>query len=94
LLDALVRVAKAGSLSYSFPRVSIAEPRNPLLNTGSIAHPLYSTTLEIRSSLRSYFLLIDMFLPCFSCDASFTDCKRQLVKRHLYGLTDTVELLF
>ena len=25
---------------------------------------------------------------------SFTHCKRQLVKRHLYGLTDTVELPF
>jgi Tn3 transposase DDE domain len=34
LLDALVRVAEAGSLSYSFPRVSIAEPRNPAVEYG------------------------------------------------------------
>ena len=43
---ALVRVAKAGSLSYLFPSRVHRGAQEPAVETGSIAHPLYSTTLE------------------------------------------------
>jgi hypothetical protein len=43
---ALVRVAKAGSLSYFFPSRVHRGAQEPAVETGSIVHPLYSTTLE------------------------------------------------
>src|ERR1700759_4850083 len=43
---ALVRVAKAGSLLYLFPSRVHRGAQEPAVETGSIAHPLYSTTLE------------------------------------------------
>jgi hypothetical protein len=88
---ALVRVAKAGSLSYLFPSRVHRGAQEPAVETGSIAHPLYSTTLE-NPFVASFILPPNRDVP--SLRASFTDCKRQLVKRHLYGLTDIVELPF
>jgi hypothetical protein len=43
---ALVRVAKAGSLSYLFPSCVHRGAQEPAVETGSIVRPLYSTTLE------------------------------------------------
>jgi hypothetical protein len=91
---ALVRAAKAGSLSYLFPSRVHRGAQEPALETGSIAHPLYSTTLE-NPFVASFILPPNRYVPSLLLlRVSFTDCKRRLVKRHLYGLTDTVELPF
>src|SRR5580704_7201189 len=91
---ALVRVAKAGSLSYLFPSRVHRGAQEPAVETGSIAHPLYSTTLE-NPFVASFILPPNRYVPSLLLlRASLTDGKRQLVKRYLYGLTDTVELPF
>jgi hypothetical protein len=65
-----------------------------LVAMGSIAHPLYSTTLE-NPFVASFIFPPNRYVPLLLLlRASLTDGKRQLVKRHLYGLTDTVELPF
>jgi hypothetical protein len=90
----LVRVAKAGSLSYLFPSRVHRGAQEPALETGSIAQPLYSTTLD-NPFVASFILPPNRYVPSLLLlRASLTDCKRQLVKRHLYGLTGTVELPF
>ena len=94
LLIALVRVAKAGSLLYLFPSRVHRGAQEPAVETGSIAHPLYSTTLE-NPFVASFILPPNRYVPSLLLlRASLTDGKRQLVKRYLYGLTDTVELPF
>jgi hypothetical protein len=91
---ALVRVAKAGSLSYLFPSRVHRGAQEPAVETGSIAHPLYSTTLE-NPFVASFIVPRDRYGPSLLLlRASLTDCKRQIVKRHLYGLTDTVKIPF
>ena len=92
--EALVRVAKAGSLSYLFPSRVHRGAQEPAVETGSIAHPLYSTTQEI-PFIASFILPPNRYVPSLLLPrASLTDCKRQLVKRHVYGLIDAVELPF
>jgi hypothetical protein len=55
---------------------------------------LYSTTLE-NPFVASFILPPNRYVPSLLLlRASLTDGKRQLVKRYLYGLTDTVELPF
>ena len=91
---ALVRVAKAGSLSYLFPSRVHRGAQEPAIEMGSIAHPLYSTTLE-NPFVASFILPPNRYVPwLLLLRASLTDGKRQLIKRHLYGLTDPVDLPF
>jgi hypothetical protein len=91
---ALVRVAKAGSLSYLFPARVHRGAQEPAVETGSIAHPLYSTTLENRF-VALFILPLNRYVPSLLLlRPSLTDGKRQLLKRYLYGLIDTVELPF
>src|SRR6266446_6830826 len=91
---ALVRVAKDGSLSYLFPSHVHRGAQEPAVETGSIAHPLYSTTLE-NPFVASFIVPPNRYIPSLLLlRASLTDCKLQIVKRYLYGLTDTVELPF
>src|SRR6476646_9227573 len=83
---ALVRVAKAGSLSYLFPSRVHRGAQEPAVETGSIAHPLYSTTLE-NPFVASFILPPNRYIPSLLLlRASLTDGKRQLVKRYLSDL--------
>src|SRR6267154_6886384 len=76
---ALVRVAKAGSLSYLFPSRVHCGAQEPAVETGSIAHPLYSTTME-NPFVASFILLATRYaLSLLLLRASLTDCKHQLV---------------
>ena len=62
LLIALVRVAKAGSLLYLFPSRVHRGAQEPAVETGSIAHPLYSTTLE-NPFVASFILHPNRYVP-------------------------------
>src|SRR5277367_7188802 len=77
---ALVRVAKAGSLSYLFPSRVHRGAQEPAVGTGSIAHPLYSTTLE-NPFVASFILPPNRYIPSLLLlRASLTDCKTSTCK--------------
>jgi hypothetical protein len=84
---ALVRVAKAGSLSYLFPSCVHRGAQEPAVETGSIVRPLYSTTLE-NPFVASFILLPNRYSSLASPARFVYRLQTSLVKCHLYGFTE------